>query len=226
MTFPNYKCSASLTLLLTLSNQITLFSISNCAVCDSLFRCCFYPLRSLFLSFLYMFNFIILRCVIPVVFDVYIYLTSDSISLFSWGRRIVGDAVTRQWDRRLWNLGSVPDKGSDLSLPHNAQAGFGARRASKPHFCTEVKNAWFCYFAAWCLIPQMYKFVTSCCCMPSVQYSFFLIMLPSSLFHELTIFFCLSRNNQQMSRHSTLFPVNSLHVSLRYCCRTRGCICG
>jgi hypothetical protein len=23
----------------------------------------------------------------------------------------------------------------------------------------------------------------------------------------------LSRNNQQMSRHSTLFPVNSLHVS-------------
>jgi hypothetical protein len=42
--------------------------------------------------------------------------------------------MTRQWDRRLWNLGSVPDKGSDLSLPHNAQADFGARRASRPHF--------------------------------------------------------------------------------------------
>jgi hypothetical protein len=31
--------------------------------------------------------------------------------------------------------------------------------------------------------------------------------------------FNLSRNNQQMSRHSTSFPVNSLHVSDTECVR-------
>ena len=50
---------------------------------------------------------------------------------------------------------------------------------------------WFCYFPVWCSIPQIYQFVTSCSCMPSVQYCFFFfILLPSSLFHELIISFC------------------------------------
>jgi hypothetical protein len=56
------------------------------------------------------------------------------VSFFHRGRRTLGGVVTRQWDRRLWNLGSIPDKGSDFSLAHFAQAEFGARRSSRPHF--------------------------------------------------------------------------------------------
>jgi len=86
---------------------------------DELSETCRVSCQNKFVKLVHLFGFIIKRC---------------SVSFFSWGRRTLGIVVSRRWDWRLWNLSSVPDKGSDLSLPHNAQAGSGARRASRPHF--------------------------------------------------------------------------------------------
>lgn len=54
---------------------------------------------------------------------------------------------------------------------------------------TEVKNAWFCYFAAWCLLPLMYNFVTSRSRMPSLQYSFLFYYVVQFII-SWVIFFC------------------------------------
>ena len=75
--------------------------------------------------------------------------TSVKVLFYSENRYALGVIVTRQWDGRLWNLSSIPDQGSDLSLRHCFQTRCGPPPSLQtlPPSGMKVKNTWFCNFS-------------------------------------------------------------------------------